>query len=79
MTPRRLEDRVFYLRVFALVVAAGLAWLTFQAQPLEVVVAGHADQQRNGDQRERDQPAVGQPEQKLPRRDNALRAMLESG
>lgn len=30
MTPRRLEDRVFYLRVFALVVAAGLAWLTFQ-------------------------------------------------
>jgi hypothetical protein len=49
----------------------------YPAQPLENVVADHADEQRNDDQCERNDPAMGQPNDEPVRRHYRLSAMLE--
>jgi hypothetical protein len=41
------------------------------------VVANHSDEQRNGDEQDRDDPAVSQSKDELAQRNDRLSAMLE--
>lgn len=47
------------------------------AQALKDVIPGHTDEQRSGDKRECDDPAVGQPDNETFRRNYGLSAMLK--